>query len=63
MSFYDDFYEDSDWSGTNSFGERIINPDAYYKAVDENRYGFNSEYSEHQRDNYNERNRDFDYDY
>lgn len=51
MSYYENYY-DNEWSGTNGYGEKIHNPNAYYKAVNEDRYGFNSEYSEHQRDNY-----------
>ncbi len=43
-----------EWSGTNGYGNEIYNPEAYYQAVNENRYGFNSDYSEHQRDNYYE---------
>ena len=27
---------------TNGYGERIYNPDAYYRAVSEDRYGYNS---------------------
>jgi hypothetical protein len=57
MSYYDD-YENDSWSGTNGYGERIINPEAYYQAVNEDRYGFNSNYSEHQRDNYYSSNAD-----
>ena len=26
----------------NGYGERIYNPDAYYQAVSEDRYGYNS---------------------
>lgn len=53
MNYYDDYgYENDNWSGTNGFGEEIQNPDAYYRAINEDRYGFNSNYSERQRDNY-----------
>ena len=54
MYFENDFrMEDNDeWAGTNCHGEEIRNPEAYYKAVNEDRYGFNSEYAEDQRDKF-----------
>lgn len=38
---------------TNGYGERIFNPDAYFNAVAEDRYGFNS-YNNGYKDGYND---------
>ena len=38
---------------TNGYGERIYNPDAYNRAVSEDRYGYNSDrYSRDYNDRY-----------
>jgi hypothetical protein len=54
--YYEDNFciEENAWSGTNGYGEVIYNPEAYYKAVNEDRYGFNSDYAEDQRDKFHE---------
>ena len=41
-----------EWTGNNGHGERIRNPEAYYQAVREDRYGFNSDYTLDQYDKY-----------
>ena len=44
LNFYSECDRD-DWNGHNGHGERIRNPSAYYRAVEEDRYGFNSDYT------------------
>tara|TARA_B100000674_G_scaffold478905_1_gene476606 strand:+ start:1461 stop:1619 length:159 start_codon:yes stop_codon:yes gene_type:complete len=47
-----DFDEENEWNGENYFGEKIHDPEAYYQAVKEDRYGFNSDYTLDQMDKY-----------
>ncbi len=41
---------------TNGFGEQIYNPEAYFRAVEEDRYGFSSNNNSH----YNNFENDYD---
>lgn len=52
MRYFDDEFNESGWTGVNGFGETIRNPEAYYQAVREDRYGFNSNYTLDQYEKY-----------